>query len=229
MTARVPAGLILFLLFSCSYVPTRYLSYTKTYEPVEINSGLGYLFNREEADSFGIFKNIPGFISAAFYKIPEGGYEIIISTNGGKYKVLNRDPYGLEILKECFNDPDGFKFIEKKILQIVDFDDLGLPISSLELYLNRKRFEAIYLGGITGCLSVVLPAILVINILPREDIPPSGPGDWSCTMTTADYCCGLATVGAIVTTPVGCIMGGNIDKKKALQAIKKSRQPVKME
>ncbi len=177
----VSITLCIVLLLSCSktyIIPTYAQVSDADLHPMIISDRVGETIDREECSKFNLFPYVKFFESAVIYQIgkddPEykDGYVVeITNTDGDKFRYVNRDPSGIEILRNYIDNYENILMDKKsfeKQWHIFDYDDLGLPITKKEI--NKKRqmtIEAIREGRRLKTVNqdtvYVRPAIYVPN------------------------------------------------------------------
>jgi len=117
--------LSLLLLSSNCAIPYTIPNYAKWYEPplgrvvITINNKVGESVDSLERRQFNLFSDFKDFSSAVFYEISDSisGYLVEISKiDGNKYRAVNRDPKGREILKDYI---DNFDTIQAERAQLM--------------------------------------------------------------------------------------------------------------
>jgi hypothetical protein len=143
----IGALLIALILLNCTYSIKRYDEYERG-AVVVLSDRVGEVIDIEEREQYGLFWGTVGFQSAFVYEIIEGGYVLEVITKDDNYVVVNRDPQGLEILREYIDRNEevrGAKEDFEEKWKIVDYDKVGLPITQSEVS------EVKGLGWIIGC------------------------------------------------------------------------------
>lgn len=219
MKKKISLVVLLVLLLNCAYTPRHYLSYEKT-RPIVISALVGETIDPEEREKFDLFHGIEGFKSAMFYEIPDGGYEIEIITEQTKLVAVNRDTKAIPIMRDYIGRNEKIKdstsAFEKK-WEIVDYDDMGQPITRDEV--NRVKSHGYRIGcGVGGCLLGLIPlAILgiVVAIAGQDPLQPEHP----------ERVFIVSIAGLTVSAVLGALLGNKFDRSRALEVIKKGRQP----
>lgn len=208
---------LLALSLNCAYTPRHYLDYQRA-QPIVISKLVGETIDVSEREQYGLFKGIEDFESASFYKILNGGYEVIIITTNNKYVAVNRDSLAVEILGDYISRYEEIKnskteFEEK--WKIVDYDELGQPITKYEI--NRVKKSDYTIGCTSTCCLLGLVPLTVLAV--GADIASESGSDvdikWFFLVI------GGSTAGVVA----GFLEGNRADKHNALEVIKKVRQP----
>lgn len=180
-----------------------------------INEEIGDVINSEEREKYDLFKGIQGFVSATLYRLPNAGYEAEIVTVGKKLKAVTRTPLAIELLRDYIRRYEEIKEDKTTFArdwQIVAYDDLGQPITRVEL----KRVGTPATNGcgygccLLGFLSTGLIGVYIFN--------PEGDA-----YNVVSTLCGAP--GGLIGSWVGASIGGKIDQRKAIKAIKEARKP----
>jgi hypothetical protein len=211
-------------------------------EPVVISDRVGEAIDSLERDNYKLFPNVKDFESAEFHKI-EGGYVVnLTKTNGERYRSVNRDPHGLDILRAYLDNYESIKPMHDSLMKkrkierytgknmpvytkvldpfekkwkIVDYDDaLGLPITSEEVALYNKRKYNCCLYSV-GCL---IPTSLFTGFIWFASVM----GDWSGDSYSADEAIFLTS--SIISAVFGVFIGRGVDRSETIKAIKKGRK-----
>lgn len=217
MRKRVAFIVVTTTLLNCAYNLLHYRDYKKT-KPIVISAYVDETIDSEEREQFDLFPGIDGFKSAMLYGIAEGGYEIRIITENKKLVAVNRDSLVIMILRDYINRYEEIQnskgdFEEK--WKIVDYDNLGLPITQHEINRIRKPGSGAMWGGSTGCLVGFFPS-LVLGRTVGENISedygfPTFLTSWGISLVT------------------GALLGEKSFRNNALKAIKESRKPRNVE
>ena len=223
---KISVVVVMALLFNCASTPRHYFSSEKT-RPITISARVGEVIDLEEREKFDLFHGIEDFKAATYYEIRDGGYEVEIITEHSKLRAVNRDINGIQIIRDYIDRYEEIKdsasaFEEK--WQIVEYDDLGQPITQDEL--NRVKGHGWIMGGCLGCLLGFFPALVLgaavadateddTDGLPSSDpdFHISGPGVMTLIMSWATF------------AMLGALSGDSVDRGKALEVIKRGRQP----
>ena len=132
---------VFILPLSCTYTLSQYQE-SESRSPVVISERVGEIVNDEERLHYNLFPEVEDFESAQFYEIPEGGYDVEISTEHQKLIAYNRNRDAVLILREYINRyeiiKDSISLFEEK-WGIVDYDTLGQPITQDEIRINSAR------------------------------------------------------------------------------------------
>jgi len=142
------------LIVNCVSTPRYYIDYTRS-EQIVISERVGDTIDPDEQERFDLFSGIEDFKTATFYGIEGGGYEVEILTTNKKLVAVNRDPKGIEILRNYIDSYAEMQYskedFEKK-WEIVAYDALVFPITKSEV--NRYSNPATSSG--CGCGTAVL-------------------------------------------------------------------------
>ena len=203
MKRIVAITVVLALMSNCTYSLRPYGSYEEK-EPVAITDRVGEVIDAEERAYFELFSGIDNFKSATFYEIDGGGLEMRINTQHSKLVAVFGDYRALMILIDYFTryeDIRQSRQIFEQRWEIIGYDDLGFPITNAELdQVKRDGFAALspYIGAATGCVVGSIPAAFL-------------------------------GVAGVVTMAIGgaggFLLGRNIDRSRAFNAIKEARKP----
>jgi hypothetical protein len=145
--------LIIIVIYSsgCIYSLHQY-KYYDTGEAIIIHDSIGEIIDTEERSQYDLFPGIENFREAHFCKIHGGGCKIDISTELQEYVVISRDPSTIRILQEhisTYRTPSYSRKDFEKKWKILDYDDIGLPITVIEIdYVKRKTWRYISTIGI---------------------------------------------------------------------------------
>lgn len=244
-------------LINCTYSTKRIGEYTLT-GPVFISERVGEVIDAEEREYFRLFKpesstrcDAYEYRSATIWSIDDGGYRLVISIANDTIVVVNRDPQGIEILRDYINNYEEIvesrEVFEEK-WRIVDHDFIGLPITKQEIALTRKhmiatkkppqaRLDPIVKGAGAGCFVGGVVALIVALTYRTEYNPNESciEGMLACIETSGVVLAVISIVagGSLVGGCLGSMvdMAGQelaepeIDEKAALNFIKKSRLP----
>ena len=206
--------LLMITFLQCTYNTSYYHNY-ETLGQLMINEEIGDVINSEEREKYDLFKRIQGFISATLYGLPDAGYETHIETTDKELRAVTRTPLAIEILRDYIDRYEEIredKTAFERDWQIVTYDDLGQPITRVEL----KRVGTPATNGCGyGCclLGSVSTGLIGVYIFDPE-------GDAYNVVSTL---CGAP--GGLIGSAAGAYIGGEIDNKKAIEAIKKARKP----
>jgi len=218
---RIVAVVVLVMLISnCTYSLIQYRVYNRG-DIIAFNNKVGDVLDAEERTEYDVFPDIEGFKEARFYAIPDGGYEVEIVTDRGKYIGVSRDVQADQILRDYFSRYHSAHFNQsdfQKRWKIVTYDALGLPITEREISRNTKPWCLI--GGALGCglvsfgASFALASVIALGELSSQH---SGENDEL-------YVAGIigGTVAGMFT---GVLVGRMVEYRRALNAIKKARKP----
>lgn len=216
MKKKISVVVLLALLLNCAYTPRHYIDYQKA-RPIVISVQVGETIDHEEREKFDLFHGIEDFKSAMFYGIPDGGYEVEIITEHSKLIAVNRDTNAIPIMRDYIDRYEEIKdstsaFEEK--LQIVDYDDMGQPITWDEVNQAQQKYGSCISGSLFGILGFVSGGIIVGSILSP-----------SMEIESVAYAIIGAFIGGLVSCGIGVRIGRTIDRNNALKVIKEARKP----
>jgi hypothetical protein len=203
MKRTVAAAVLVALVINCTYSLRPYGSYEEK-KPVTISDRVGEEIDAEKREYFELFSGIDNFKSATFYEITGGGLEVRINTQHSKLVAVYGDYRALMILIDYFTryeDIRQSRQIFEQRWEIIGYDDLGFPITKAELnQVKRGGFAALspYIGGAAG---------FVVGFVPGAFLGPAGG------------------VTALIGGAGGFLLGRNIDRNRAFNAIKEARKP----
>jgi hypothetical protein len=221
MKRTIVLVLLVMLMLNCTYTLKQYNEYTVS-EPIIISNRVGEVIDADEREQFGLLEGIENFRSAQYFSVADGGYDVVIQTTYAKFIAYNRDPDAVQILRDYLNRyeviHDSMTAFEKK-WNIVDYDDLGQPITRNEVHMSVERVWQRYLpvtcataGCIGSCLIFGAPS-------PAMDVPSDY--DNSEDKEKILYAVGSTVVGGVA----GWLVGKELDKRIALSKIKEARKP----
>ena len=219
MKRFVSAVLITLLLSRCTYSIKRYDEYERG-SVVTLSEKVGELIDAEERKQYGLFWGIVGFQSAVVYDIIEGGYVLEVVTKNDNYVVINRDPQGLDILRDYMDRHEEVKQSTedfKKKWKILDYDKTGLAITEGEV--NSVKG----LGFTIGCATIGTVSTIALGayfLLALGVAVSLSHRDQNLTGFTVILVVGL------ITGIAGSIMSGaQADRAHAISRIKEARKP----
>ena len=210
--------LIILVWLNCTYPLKRYAVHERS-GVVILSDRVGEVIDAEERKQYGLLRGTVAFQSAVLYEIIEGGYVIEIITKDDNYVVVNRDPQGLDLLRDYVDRNEEVKEskddFEKK-WKIVEYDKVGLPITQNEV--NNIRGHGLTIGcGVAGGLGTVLIG---------------GAALWFYGLVAAlgherDHINPWILIGAGLPLGVftGVLAGISIDESRAINWIKQAREP----
>lgn len=242
------------LLLNCA-IPYSISSYDKCSDAdihsIIISDMVGESIDSLERRQFDLFPAINGFESAVIYQIgkddPEykSGYVVEITlTDGKKHRSVNRDPWGILLLRDYLSDYDNIKteranlMRNRKVLRyirdtipiydmvkdpfeikwhIVDYDDdLGLPITSAEIAFFNKKKTNTYAYGCGCCLTSCVFGVIFweINV---------GMNDYHNSSAETPITLGTMA-GVLAATGAGFSIGISFDKSETIKAINNGRK-----
>jgi hypothetical protein len=215
-------ALVLFggLILSCTYTLRHYNEYNEL-EPIVISDRVGEVIDVEERAQFGLFRGIEDFKSAQYFGVIVGGYDVIIQTTNKRLIVYNRDPDAVEILRDYLNRYDVIRdsmIIFEKKWDIVDYDDLGQPITKNEVSMNVRRIWQRYLpaiGATAGCFGSCL-------LFGAPEFALDVPSDYD---DDNELLVALHSCSCLTGYVSGWLVGNNLDKRIVLSKIREARKP----
>jgi hypothetical protein len=223
MYPRVFFVLSLIVMSNCTYSLARYRTYARG-SIIELNDKVGNSVDDMERSEYDLFPGVKGFKEAVFFDIPDGGYEIQIITEDGKYLAVNRDSLAVDILKDYFMQYDT-RFTSPNIYEdkwgIVDYDALGFPITNQEVSQVVKPgccIGAMAGGALAFGVSLILAMDYGLNHLFDAD---QSAVDAKCTQ--------MIVGGTVLGVGAGILIGRMIDDTRSVGAIKRARMPKRVE
>jgi len=215
MKKMVAYIVVVVLLSNCAHNLVHYRHYETT-RPIVISVRVGEAIEPEERGKYTLFPEIDGFKTAVFYSIADGGYEVRIITENKSLVAVNRDSLAVMILRDYINRYEEIlnskrEFEEK--WKIVDYDNLGQPITQHELNHIRKPGSGMLIGGATGCLGGSLVFLALAELIGEHSDAGAGFGDVAFFS------------GWALSTATGAWLGEKMSRDRALRAIKESREP----
>jgi hypothetical protein len=176
------------------------------------------VIDAEKGEQLGFFPGIEGFEEARFIATSSGGYELEVVTESNRFASINNDSFAVAILYDYIDNYDEFKesreAFEKK-WKIVDYDELGFPITSYEVGSVKNRSLPWIFGG--GCLLLGALPIAFLTML-GGGASPSG-GEFNLAAGSMVIAGGVAASIAL-----GAVIGNGISNRRALNKIKESRK-----
>lgn len=215
MKKKISLVVLLALLLNCAYTPRHYLDYQKA-RPIVISVQVGETIDHEEREKFELFHGIEDFKSAMFYGISDGGYEVEIITEHSKLIAVNRDTNAISIMRDYIDRYEEIKdstsaFEEK--WEIVDYDDMGQPITRDELNQAQQKYGCFRSGLLFGILGFVSGGIVGSILSPSMEIE------------SVTYAIIGAFIGGLVGGGIGVQIGRANDRNNALKTIREARKP----
>jgi hypothetical protein len=207
MKRLVSSFAVAVLAVNCTY-SVRHYRYYETIQPVAISERIGETIDAEERIHYGLFPGVDEFEVATFYGIEGGGYEVEILTADSKLVGVNRDYRALIILIdyiETFREIEFSQDAFERRWGIVDYDDLGFPVTQEEVRKVNKNFVA-----------ASIPYILGAGCFLASSFIASATDVYSGTLNIA---IAFASVGG------GYYLGSMVNARKSLQTIKEARKP----
>lgn len=222
---RVAAMLVMLALISnCAHSLVHYRVYSRG-DIIHFGDAIGETIDAEERAEYDIFPYIDGFEEARFYAIPEGGYEVEMITEHGKYIAVNRDPRAQQILKDFFSRYGTSQYNRhefEKRWHIVGYDVIRFPITEAEVSRNWNAW--CLLGGSLGCGLVSFGAsFLLASVIALGEISSQNAGEHDEL-----YVVGIAG-GTVAGLLAGALVGKAFENRRALDAIKEARKPRRVE
>ena len=207
---RIMALVVMVLLnLHCTYTLRQYRQYTGS-EPIIISDRVGEVIDAGEREQFGLFHGIENFESAQFCELHGGGCKIDILSDGQELYVISRDPLTVKILGDYIDAyeiyQDSYEQLEEKWF-IIDHDDIGLPITELEVnHVKSKTWR--YVCGIGSIVPAYIIGIFISNRI-------------SSFVNTGGDLVLLPFAGFVLS---GYIIGSKFDSKTVLNSIKIERR-----
>lgn len=218
---RIFAVIVLIIsALNCTYSLKHYSEY-KRKEIININDEIGEIIDADERSKYDLFNNVEGFQKARFYAITDGGYEVEIVTDRGKYVAVNRDLRAIQILKDYFQRYDETSYNQKAFenrWKIIDYDTLGFAISQQEVDKNIKHSCCI--GATAGCFLVSLPLAAIVGFA-VGDMDMNYGGRFRNPEAAFLSAAGIVTV----FTVLGILYGKSQDDVSVVNRIKEARKP----
>jgi hypothetical protein len=208
MKKTVAYFVVVALLSNCAHSLIRYRHYETT-KPVVISVRVGETIEPEERGKYNLFPEIDGFKTAVFYGIADGSYEVRIIAGDKSLVAVNRDSLAVMILRDYINRYEEIQNSKREFEEkwkIVDYDNLGQPITQYELNRIRKPGSGMLIGGATGCVGGFF-AFLALAELIGENADVVFFSGWA------------------LSTATGAWLGEKMSRDRALRAIKESREP----
>jgi hypothetical protein len=224
------------LLMNCVY-PSRQSTeqLCSTEDRIVISERVGDVVDAEERAYFKLFPKIYirptyyKFESATYYSLGGGGYEVRVTSDKGILVARNYGSEAVTILRDYIdeyerivNSRDEF---EKK-WQIVDYDELGQPITKGEIDSERKKGRVTKACGLGGCVLVgsvgcILSAIRLGGLYSIEDAEEETAEIQKIMLYTAG--------GGILVGATGALIGRGLESTFARDAVKAARKPQLLE
>ena len=207
--------MVVVVALNCSYTLRDYCD-CNARRPIIVCPSIGPTVDLEERERLGLFLGIDDFEAAEFYVLPEGGYEVWIKTRQSKLIATNRDSLGIKIIrdyiKRCEEIETSREAFEKE-WKIVDYDDLGQPITQHEISCVNQRHSCCFVGlGTTFVVSLLGGIIGVLR-------SPSLDQEYYENIFQG------ASIGGAVGAVIGGLLGNKLDRSSAAKAIKRARKP----
>jgi hypothetical protein len=209
-------------LLNCTYTLPHYHEFERK-DVLVISERVGETIDAQERSEFELFSGVDDFESARFYDIEGDGYDVEIFTQDHKLIGFNRNPDAVLILREYIERyevmKDSISEFEKK-WGIIDYDTLGQPITRNEVSINmspKRHWRGLLAlsGGTIGCVG----SWLIYGAPDLAKMVFSDDDDSEDTKILINL--GATAFGGMS----GWFIGKEIDKRKALQKIKKARKP----
>jgi hypothetical protein len=209
------------LLLNCTHTLPQYQE-TEVRNRIIFSERVGDVIDAEERLQFNLFTAIEDFKSAQFYKNPEGGYDVEISTEQHRLIARNRNRDAITILGEYIDRyeiiKDSMSIFEEK-WGIVDYDTLGQPITQDEIRINSEhkwRKGLAGAGAAVGCIGACL-----ISGMPSLAMDVPSDYDYSEEIEKSAIILGATACGGAA----GWLLGSKFDERSALRSIKEARKP----
>ncbi|UCD05386.1 MAG: hypothetical protein JSV98_09755 [candidate division WOR-3 bacterium] len=222
---------VLIALISCQCTPHYFIENQRTGDPLVVSALVGETIDLEERDKFELFQGISNFREAKFYSSAGGGYEVHIETETQKLIARNRSSDEFLILREYIDSYEEIYESREEFEQkweIVDYDDLGFPITMNEV--NRHRggqfswLACLGFGGvIIGLSSVAAVGIAVGDVWPPNSTSPEEKEREK--RTAAKVFVGGIMLGVLLGVLVGKNIKKSISEEEALKKVKEARKP----
>jgi hypothetical protein len=190
-------------------------------DAVVVHDNVGDVIDAGEREYYTLYPGVTDFVEARYYEAIRGYYvEIVTSTN--KIISLNRDSRGLAILHDYIERYDEYRQSEMAYelkWEIVDYDELGHPISRAELNSDIVQYYSCLTGGcLGGCLGMLSGCILIATF--SEDFDPYD--DLGDDLAAGASCAIGGTAGCLFGFGVTLL---TIPEHKKLSLIRQSRKP----
>ena len=224
---RVVAVVILVVLvFNCApTLPQVDYSVVTREEPIVVSWRVGDVIDAEEREQYGLFPTVEGFQEAQFYRFREGGYALEITAEKEKLMSVNSWPSAVPLMKDYIDNYEEYEGSPESFAikwKILNYDDLGVPITKFEIERVVSIGRAVSCGCIGG-LVVGLGAAL-FGAAEAEDYSTSG-GEMGGGIGIMG---GAVILAVIATGLAGCVTGFAVyrmDEKNAVEKIREMRRP----
>jgi hypothetical protein len=223
---------VLVTLLSCQCTSHYFIENQRTGDPFIVSARVGETINLEERDKFGLFQGIADFREAKFYSSAGGGYEVHIETETQKLIALNRSSNEFLILREYIDSYEEIQESREEFEQkweIVDYDDLGFPITMSEANRHRGGEFSTTACLATGGLITGLSFLVALGIA-MSDFHPWGSGLSPEEKERKERTATIVLIsGTALGVLLGVLVGKNIRKsiseEEALKSVKEARKP----
>lgn len=177
------------------------------------------VIDAEKREQLDLFPEIEGFEEARLTVANSGGYDMEVKISGDRFSGINEDAVAVAVLCDYIANFEEYResrqTFEKK-WKIVDYDDLGFPITSYEVTKTRGRVLPYLFGG--GCLLLgALPIALLTMVIGGGS--PSGGGNMNWTAGSI-----VIAGGAAASIALGAMIGNKISNHGAVERIRESRK-----
>ena len=211
---------MLALLSNCTHSLMHYRVYSRG-NIMDLGDRIGEVIDAEERAEYDLFPYIDGFEEARIYAIPDGGYEMVIVTDHGKYVAVNRDLQAQQIVKDYFSRYGTSQYSRhyfENRWHIIAYDVLGFPITEAEVSKNWKAWCC--LGGSLGCGLVSFGASFALaSVIAFGELSSQNAGE-----NDELYIGGIIS-GTVAGMLTGALVGRAFENRRALKAIKEARKP----
>jgi hypothetical protein len=191
--------------------------------PFIISEKVGDTIDSLEAEDYGIFKGLDGFISAKFWAFNETTFVCSIKTNSGKIITCHFSVDGFNALLVAMGEEPYLphNIYTKGDFRIVAYDRIGFPINALEL--SKKmgcRYKNVCCcgaGAVSSSVSIIYGVPLIIGGI------IGGVAMRSENDSSKDIQMGIIIGIPLINAIIGSWVGEKIDKRKALNKISEKR------
>lgn len=201
------------VIANCTYSVKNIKDYEKK-EFIILSEEIGEVLDIEEREHYGLLSGIDNFREARIYGQPDSSFALEITTKKNKLIAYYQNPLIIGILIEYIQKfdsiPDTWEMLERK-WKILDYDDLGLPITADDINRYKNHFSCCISGG---CLASTIGGVLGAAI--NGTLDDSG---WEDLSTIA-----AALGGCLAGFPVGAIAGYFYEDKYVFKRIKEARR-----
>ena len=223
---------VLIALISCQCTSHYVIENQRASNPFIVSARVGETIDLEERDKFGLFQGIGDFREARFYSSAGGGYEVHIDTETQKLIALNMGSNEFLILREYIDSYEEIQESREEFEQkweIVDYDDLGFPITMNEVNRHRGGGFSTTACLATGGLITGLSFLVALGIA-MSDFHPWGSGLSPEEKERKERTANIVLIGGTALgILLGVLVGKNIRKsvseEEALKKVKEARKP----